>query len=152
MKKIDEYFVPWLKGQKMYVSSHIDLAWKRPELHRFVGVDGPDEVRHAVEQRGRGKWLDGLGNNLDGHASPRRPAEHQFPRRLARGVAVFQCRQDAGATAGWRDAGVTNRFAVKRTRSGSRLSHWSGLCPPSVCDLCASRVIPRLVPPDEKSC
>lgn len=41
MKKIEDYFVPWLKGQKMYVSTHIDLAWKRPELHRMMSNENP---------------------------------------------------------------------------------------------------------------
>ncbi len=29
MKPVEEFFVPWLKGQKMYYSPHIDLAWSR---------------------------------------------------------------------------------------------------------------------------
>ena len=28
MKAVQDYFVPWLNGQKMYVSDHIDLAWQ----------------------------------------------------------------------------------------------------------------------------
>ena len=36
MPEIFDYFVPWLKGQKMYFSPHIDLAWKHPELHRLM--------------------------------------------------------------------------------------------------------------------
>ncbi len=57
MKKIDEYFVPWLKGQKMYVSSHIDLAWKRPELHRLMSNENPlppsDKVTQAILKYGK---------------------------------------------------------------------------------------------------
>ncbi len=57
MKKIDEYFVPWLKGQKMYVSSHIDLAWKRPELHRMMSNENPlppsDKVIEAILKYGK---------------------------------------------------------------------------------------------------
>src|SRR4030065_108573 len=57
MKKIDEYFVPWLKGQKMYVSSHIDLAWKRPELHRLMSNENPlppsDKVTEAILTYGK---------------------------------------------------------------------------------------------------
>ena len=30
MKKMEEYYVPWMKGQQMYISSHIELAWKEP--------------------------------------------------------------------------------------------------------------------------
>lgn len=41
MKNVEEYFVPWLRGQKMYVSSHIDLAWKQPELHRMMSNENP---------------------------------------------------------------------------------------------------------------
>jgi hypothetical protein len=29
MKKIEEYFVPWVKGIPMYISGHIELAWKK---------------------------------------------------------------------------------------------------------------------------
>jgi len=57
MKKIDEYFVPWLKGQKMYVSSHIDLAWKRPELHRMMSNENPlppsDKVIETILKYGK---------------------------------------------------------------------------------------------------
>ena len=35
-KPIEEYFVPWVKPLKMYVSSHIDLAWRDPSLHRMM--------------------------------------------------------------------------------------------------------------------
>lgn len=56
MKKVDEYFVPWLKGQKMYVSAHIDLAWKRPELHRLMSNENPvppsEKVVEAITKYG----------------------------------------------------------------------------------------------------
>jgi histidinol-phosphate/aromatic aminotransferase/cobyric acid decarboxylase-like protein len=52
MPDISEYFVPWLKGQKMYYSPHIDLAWKRPELHRLMSNENPnppsDKVLEAI--------------------------------------------------------------------------------------------------------
>jgi histidinol-phosphate aminotransferase len=48
MKPIEEYFVPWLRGQKMYVSSHIDLAWRRPELHRLMSNENPNPPSQKV--------------------------------------------------------------------------------------------------------
>jgi len=48
MKPIEDYFVPWLRGQKMYVSSHIDLAWRRPELHRLMSNENPNPPSHKV--------------------------------------------------------------------------------------------------------
>lgn len=47
-RKIDDYFVPWLKGQKMYVSEHIDLAWRQPELHRLMSNENPNPPSEAV--------------------------------------------------------------------------------------------------------
>jgi histidinol-phosphate aminotransferase len=41
VKPIDEYYVPWVKPLKMYVSGHIDLAWKQPELHRMMSNENP---------------------------------------------------------------------------------------------------------------
>ncbi len=41
-KTIDEYFVPWVKGIPMYVSNHIELAWKKPELHRMMSNENPN--------------------------------------------------------------------------------------------------------------
>ena len=32
-KTMDDYFVPWIKPLKMYVSNHIELAWKN---HHFT--------------------------------------------------------------------------------------------------------------------
>jgi len=40
-KSIKEYFVPWIKPLKMYVSTHIDLAWKKPSLHRMMSNENP---------------------------------------------------------------------------------------------------------------
>jgi len=40
-KTIDDYYVPWIKPLKMYVSSHIDLAWEKPSLHRMMSNENP---------------------------------------------------------------------------------------------------------------
>ncbi len=40
-KPIEEYFSPWIKPLKMYVSSHIDLAWRDPSLHRMMSNENP---------------------------------------------------------------------------------------------------------------
>lgn len=57
MTPIEDYFVPWLKGQKMYVSTHIDLAWQRPELHRMMSNENPlppsDKVVEAIVRYGK---------------------------------------------------------------------------------------------------
>ena len=54
MKSIEEYYVPWVKGISMYVSSHIDLAWRRPELHRMMSNENPmptsPKVAAAIEK------------------------------------------------------------------------------------------------------
>ncbi len=42
MKKIEEYYVPWVKGIPMYVSGHIELAWRKPELHRMMSNENPN--------------------------------------------------------------------------------------------------------------
>ncbi|UCD99797.1 MAG: histidinol-phosphate aminotransferase family protein [Chloroflexota bacterium] len=41
-KQIDEYFNPWVKGISMYISSHIELAWKNPDLHRMMSNENPN--------------------------------------------------------------------------------------------------------------
>ena len=41
MKNIEDYFVPWVKGIPMYISSHIELAWRQPELHRMMSNENP---------------------------------------------------------------------------------------------------------------
>ncbi len=48
MKKIDEYFVPWVKGIPMYISGHIELAWRQPELHRMMSNENPNEPSPKV--------------------------------------------------------------------------------------------------------
>jgi histidinol-phosphate aminotransferase len=57
MKPVEDYFVPWIRGQKMYVSSHIDLAWRRPELHRLMSNENPNppsqKVIDAILQYGK---------------------------------------------------------------------------------------------------
>ena len=40
-KPVEEYFVPWIKPLKMYVSAHIDLAWREPSLHRMMSNENP---------------------------------------------------------------------------------------------------------------
>jgi histidinol-phosphate aminotransferase len=91
MKKVDEYFVPWVKGIPMYISGHIELAWKRPELHRMMSNENPNppseqvleaiikyaKVAHRYPDQGlviRGKiaqinGLDGAENVLLGNGS-----------------------------------------------------------------------------------
>jgi histidinol-phosphate aminotransferase len=48
MKTIDDYFVPWVKGTPMYVSNHIELAWREPELHRMMSNENPREPSPKV--------------------------------------------------------------------------------------------------------
>ncbi len=48
MKKIDEYYVPWVKGIPMYISGHIELAWKKPELHRMMSNENPNPPSEKV--------------------------------------------------------------------------------------------------------
>ena len=48
MKKIEDYFVPWVKGIPMYVSGHIELAWKKPELHRMMSNENPNQPSEKV--------------------------------------------------------------------------------------------------------
>lgn len=48
MKKIEEYFVPWIKGIPMYISGHIELAWKKPELHRMMSNENPNPPSQKV--------------------------------------------------------------------------------------------------------
>ncbi len=54
MKKVEEYFVPWVKGIPMYVSNHIELAWRQPQLHRMMSNENPHppspKVAEAVEK------------------------------------------------------------------------------------------------------
>jgi histidinol-phosphate aminotransferase len=41
-KPIEEYFVPWVKGIPMYISGHIELAWREPGLHRMMSNENPN--------------------------------------------------------------------------------------------------------------
>jgi len=54
MKKMEEYFVPWIKGIPMYISPHIELAWKDPSLHRMMSNENPNppapSVLKAIEE------------------------------------------------------------------------------------------------------
>lgn len=90
-KKMEEYFVPWMTGQKMYISEHIELAWKDPSLHRMMSNENPlppsPKVQEAIKKYGamsnrypdqgnvvRGKiaklnGLDGPGNVMLGNGS-----------------------------------------------------------------------------------
>lgn len=53
-KSLDEYFVPWIKPLKMYVSQHIELAWRTPSLHRMMSNENPippsSEVLSAINK------------------------------------------------------------------------------------------------------
>lgn len=57
MKDIQEYFVPWVKGIPMYVSSHIELAWREPDLHRMMSNENPNppspKVMEAIQKYGQ---------------------------------------------------------------------------------------------------
>lgn len=51
-KNIEEYYAPWVKGIPMYISEHIELAWRKPELHRMMSNENPlppsDKVLEAM--------------------------------------------------------------------------------------------------------
>ena len=55
-KNVEDFFVPWVKGISMYVSSHIDLAWQQPELHRMMSNENPhapsSKVMEAIVKYG----------------------------------------------------------------------------------------------------
>lgn len=57
MRKIEDYYVPWLKGVKMYISPHIELAWKDKELHRLMSNENPNspspKVLEAINSFGK---------------------------------------------------------------------------------------------------
>ena len=48
MKRIEDYFVPWIKGINMYVSPHIELAWRNQKLHRMMSNENPNEPSEKV--------------------------------------------------------------------------------------------------------
>jgi len=56
-KNVEEYYVPWVKGIKMYISGHIELAWRQPELHRMMSNENPnppsDKVLEAILKYGK---------------------------------------------------------------------------------------------------
>ena len=45
---VEDYLVPWLKGQKMYISPHIELAWKDKKLHRMMSNENPHQPSQKV--------------------------------------------------------------------------------------------------------
>jgi histidinol-phosphate aminotransferase len=47
-KKMEDYYVPWMKGQKMYISSHIETAWRDPSLHRMMSNENPNPPSEKV--------------------------------------------------------------------------------------------------------
>ena len=57
MKKIDEYYAPWVKGIPMYISDHIEKAWRDPSLHRMMSNENPlppsDKVLEAMVKYGK---------------------------------------------------------------------------------------------------
>ncbi len=57
MKNIEDYFVPWVKDIKMYISSHIELAWREPELHRMMSNENPlppsPKIMEAINKYGQ---------------------------------------------------------------------------------------------------
>ncbi|MEN8172874.1 MAG: histidinol-phosphate transaminase [Chloroflexota bacterium] len=56
IKPVQDYFVPWVKGISMYVSEHIELAWRQPELHRMMSNENPmppsEKVQEAIQKYG----------------------------------------------------------------------------------------------------
>lgn len=51
-KNIEEYYAPWVKGIPMYISAHIEKAWRDPKLHRMMSNENPlppsDKVLDAM--------------------------------------------------------------------------------------------------------
>ena len=51
-KNIEEYYAPWVKGIPMYISAHIEKAWRDPSLHRMMSNENPlppsDKVLEAM--------------------------------------------------------------------------------------------------------
>ena len=41
MKNIKEYYVPWIRGQKPYVSEYCERAWQDMSLHRMMHNENP---------------------------------------------------------------------------------------------------------------
>jgi histidinol-phosphate aminotransferase len=57
MKRVKNYFVPWVRGINMYVSPHIELAWQKPDLHRMMSNENPrspsPKVIEAISKYGQ---------------------------------------------------------------------------------------------------
>jgi histidinol-phosphate aminotransferase len=49
-KSVKEFFVPWIRDQKMYISPHIELAWQKPGLHRMMSNENPHEPSLRVQE------------------------------------------------------------------------------------------------------
>ncbi|NJC94956.1 MAG: hypothetical protein C3F07_07575 [Anaerolineales bacterium] len=47
-KNIEEYYAPWVKGIPMYISSHIEKAWRNPSLHRMMSNENPNPPSDKV--------------------------------------------------------------------------------------------------------
>jgi len=48
MKNIEEYYAPWVKGIPMYISEHIEKAWREPSLHRMMSNENPNPPSDKV--------------------------------------------------------------------------------------------------------
>jgi len=48
MKSIEEYYAPWVKGIPMYISDHIEKAWRDPSLHRMMSNENPNPPSDKV--------------------------------------------------------------------------------------------------------
>ncbi len=55
-KNVQDYLVPWIKPIKMYVSGHIELAWRDRSLHRMMSNENPNppspKVMEAITKYG----------------------------------------------------------------------------------------------------
>ncbi len=47
-KNVEDYYVPWVKGIPMYISGHIELAWRKPRLHRMMSNENPHKPSKMV--------------------------------------------------------------------------------------------------------
>lgn len=48
MTPVEDYFVPWIKGIPMYISPHIELAWRNPSLARMMSNENPNPPSEKV--------------------------------------------------------------------------------------------------------
>lgn len=57
MKQLEDYYAPWVKGIPMYISAHIEKAWRDPKLHRMMSNENPhppsDKVLDAMVRYAR---------------------------------------------------------------------------------------------------